>query len=42
MNIAGDGEGGTNRESIIDINTLPCVKYIDSGKLLYSTGSSAL
>ena len=24
-----------------DINTLPCVKLIDSGNFLYSTGSSA-
>ena len=37
----GDGEGGTDWESSIDIYTLPCVKQIASGKLLYSTGSSA-
>ena len=33
------GEGGTN--SSIDVYTPPRVKYIASGKLLYSTGSSA-
>ena len=33
------GKGGTN--SSIDVYTPPCVKYIASGKLLYSTGSSA-
>ena len=35
----GDEEGGT--ESITDIYTLPCVKYIASRKLLYKRGSSA-
>ena len=36
-----EGEGGTSWEIRFDINTLPCVKKIASGKLLYSTGSSA-
>ena len=35
------GEGGMNWESCIDRYTLPCVKYLASGKLWYSTGSSA-
>ena len=35
----GKGEGGTNREIRIDINTRPCVKQTASGKLPYSTGS---
>ena len=34
-------EGGMNWEIRFDINTLPCVKQIASGNLLYSTGSSA-
>ena len=29
-----------NWEISLDINTLPCVKYIASGNLLYSTGNS--
>ena len=37
-----EGEGGMNWEIRIDIYTLPCVKEIASGNLLYSTGSSAL
>ena len=36
-----EGEGGTNWEGGTDIYTPPCVKQIASGKLLYSTGSSA-
>ena len=35
------GEGGMNWEIRSDIDTLPCVKQIASGNLLYSTGSSA-
>ena len=35
-----EGEVGTNWESSIEIYTLPCVKQIASGKLLYNTGSS--
>ena len=35
------GEGGMNRESNTDINTVPCIKKTASGKLLYSTGSSS-
>ena len=34
------GEGGMNLEIQTDIYTLPCVKWIASGKLLYSTRSS--
>ena len=37
----GEGEGGMNWESGIDIYTPPWVKQIASGKLLYSRGSSA-
>ena len=45
----GKGEGGMNREIRIEIYTLIhtyiyiyiCVKYIASGNLLYSPGSSA-
>ena len=35
------GEGRTNQESNIDAQTLSRIKQIPSGKLLYSTGSSA-
>ena len=35
------GEGGTKWEIRIDIYTLPCIKQIASGKLLYGTESSA-
>ena len=41
VDTAGEGGGGTNWEIRIDIYTLPCVKLIASGNLLYSTGSSA-
>ena len=37
----GEGEDGMNWEIRFDINTLPCVKWIASGNLLYSTWSSA-
>ena len=37
----GAGEGGTKWEIRIDIDTLPCIKQIASGKLLYGTESSA-
>ena len=37
----GEGENGIHRENSIDMYTLSCVKQIASGKLLYSTGSSA-
>ena len=36
-----EGEGGRNWEIRFDVNTLPCVKQMASGKLRYSTGSSA-
>ena len=42
MDIVRKGEDGTNWESDIDMYTIPCVKQIASGKLLYSPGSSAL
>lgn len=36
-NMAGKGEGGTNRESGIDMYTLPCVKQRPNGRLLCSS-----
>ena len=36
-----EGEGEKNRETRIDIYSLPSVEEIVSGKLLYSTGNSA-
>ena len=41
MGTGREEEGGMNWEIRFDINTLPYVKYIASGNLLYSTGSSA-
>ena len=41
MDTEGEGEGGMNWEIRFNINTLPCVKQIASGNLLYSSGSSA-
>ena len=41
VDTAGEGEGGTNWESSIEIYILPYVKLIASGKLLYNTGSSS-
>ena len=38
----GEGESGLNWESSTDIYTLPCIKQIASGKLVYSIGSSML
>ena len=35
-----EGEGKTNWKSSINIYTQPCVKQADTGKLLYSAGSS--
>ena len=35
VNTAGKGQGGTNWESNIEIQTLPCIKQIASGNLLY-------
>ena len=37
----GGGEGGMNREIGIDVCSLPRVKRIAGGNLLYSAGSSA-
>ena len=39
VNTVGNGESGTNRESSIDIYTLPSVKQIAGEKLVYNTGS---
>ena len=36
----GEGEGGMYWEIRFDINTLPNIKWIASGKLLYSVESS--
>ena len=41
MDTTEEGEGGMNRESSIETYTLPCVKQIANGKLLYDAGSSA-
>ena len=42
MDTVGEVEGGMNWEIRFDINTLPCVKEMAKGRLLNSTGSSAL
>ena len=34
-------ESGSNRDSSMDINAVPCVKQAARRKLLYNTGSSA-
>ena len=39
VHTVGEGERRTNRESSIDIYTLPCIKEIAGEKLLYKTGS---
>ena len=41
VDTGGDREGGMNWGIGTDIYTLPYIKYIASGKSLYSTGSSA-
>ena len=41
VNTVGKGESGTNRESSVDIYTLPGVKQIAGKKLLCNTGSPA-
>ena len=41
VDTVGDGEGGTNGESGIDIYKLSCVKETVGGKLLYNTGTPA-
>ena len=38
----GDGEGGMNWESSLETHTLPYVKWIASGSLLYDAGNSDL
>ena len=35
MDTVGEGEGGSNWEIGFDIDTLPCVKWIARGNLLY-------
>ena len=35
----GEGEGGMSEESSTETYTLPYVKQIASGKLLYNTGA---
>ena len=37
---SGEGEGGTNGESSLDIYTLPYIKQIASGNLPYDSGNS--
>ena len=41
MDAVGEGERGTNWEIGTDMYTTPRVKHTASGKLVYSTGSSA-
>lgn len=41
MDTRGGGEGGTNWESRIDIQTPLCEEQIAGGELLYNTGSPA-
>ena len=41
VDTVGEREGGASSEGSTDIYTQPCVKQTASGKLLYSTGSSA-
>ena len=41
VDTAGEGDGGVSWKSSTDIFTFPSVKQMASGKLLYSTGSSA-
>ena len=38
---AREGEAGTSGESSPEVYTLPCVKQVACGKLLYHTGRSA-
>ena len=42
MDTVGKGEGGMNWERSTEICTLPYIKWIASGHLLYDTGSSNL
>lgn len=41
MDTRGGGEGGTNWESRIDMQTPLCEEQIAGGELLYDTGSPA-
>ena len=41
MNTVEEGEGGMSLESSVDMYTLPYVKEIANGKLLYNPGSPA-
>lgn len=39
MDTAGEGEAETNRDSSIDMSTLPCVQQLASGQLPDSKGA---
>ena len=39
VDTAGEGQGERNGASGTDVYTLPCIKQVASGKLLYNTGS---
>ena len=39
MDTAGEGEGGTTRESGVETYTVPCVNPTASGGLLYGSGN---
>ena len=39
MDTGGDREVEMNWESSMDISILPCVNWLVSGKLLYTTGA---
>ena len=40
MDTVGEGEGEVNRENTMEIYTLPYIKQITSGNLLYDARSS--
>ena len=39
MDVVGEGEGGMNGKSSINVYTLPCVKHMAGKKLPYNTRS---
>ena len=39
VDTVGEGDGGMNWESGIDVHTLPCVKQMANAKLLYTQGA---
>ena len=41
MDTAGEGEGGTDRDSSIGMSSLPCIQQLASRQPLDSTGGSA-